>query len=371
MRLFPSLAAPMALLAAWPAFAEIRVTDLAGRDVVLDAPAKTLVLAEARHLAVLGLLSDDPVSMVLGWRQSKVLDDATLAAYRAKFPAIDAIRSVGAGNRDLSVEQIIALAPDLVVLPLSDANDPGLVQAREQIESAGIATAYVDFFLKPQANTLPSLKLLGALTGTLDRAEAFAAFYTEHLGAIETKLAEAKPEPKDVFIHVHAQPGNCCDTVGKGVFNDFIEAAGGHNLGAEVVPGAVGKVGLEWLISTDPDYYIATGGTHMAARGGLVLGAGVDEETAKASFASLTGAPGFSSLTAVLEGRDAAVWHLFNDTPSHIVMIEYLAKWLHPQIFADLDPAKTLSDLETRFLPVQVPGTYWLQGAADGGEGAK
>lgn len=368
MQLRSSFAALMALSLAGPAIAEIRVTDLAGREVVLEAPAQTLVLAEARHLAVLGLLSDDPVSMVAGWRQSKVLDEATLAAYRAKFPQIDAIRSVGAGNRDLSVEQIIALNPDLVVLPLSDASDLGLVQARGQIESAGIATAYVDFFLQPQANTLPSLALLGTLTGTEDRAQAFADFYTAHLSTIETRLAEAQPERPGVFIHVHAQPSTCCDTVGKGVFNDFIAAAGGRNLGAEVVLGAVGKVGLEWLISTDPDYYIATGGTHMAARGGLVLGAGVDDTAANASFQALIGAPGFSALSAVREGRAAAVWHLFNDTPSHIVMIEYLAKWLHPELFADLDPAQTLLELETRFLPVQAPGTYWLQGAGVDGE---
>jgi len=247
-------------------------------------------------------------------------------------------------------------------LPLSDADLPELSRAREQIEAAGIPVVYVDFFLKPRENSLKSLRILGALTGSPDRAEAFATFYESHLATIRDRLVQANPPRPDVFMQVHALASDCCNTVGGGVFNDFIETAGGHNVGAEVVTGAVGKVGLEYLISRDPAYFVATGGQHMAARGGLVIGAGVDADTARASFEALLSAPGYSALSAVREGRVAAVWHLFNDTPSHIVMIEYLAKWLHPDLFADLDPSATLREIETRFLPVEVPGTYWLDG---------
>lgn len=345
-----------------PARAEIHVTDLAGREVVLEHPARRLVLGEARHLAVLALLSDDPVSMIAGWRQNKVLDPATLAAYRAKFPALDSIAPIGAGNRDISVESVIALAPDLVVLPLSDAKAPALEQARSQLEAAGIPVVYVDFFLHPQENTLPSLAILGALTGTAERAAEFAEFYSAHLSLVRSRLAAAGVSRPDVFMQVHAQGSDCCFTVGTGVFNDFIETAGGHNIGADLIDGATGKVSLEALIARDPAYFVATGGLHMAARGGLVIGAGVDPAQVRASFAALLQAPGISSLSAVAEGQVAAAWHLFNDTPSHIVLIEYLAKWLHPDLFGDLDPEATLREIETRFLPVQVPGTYWLEG---------
>jgi len=361
MRLLPLIAA--LILAAMPAAAEIRVTDIAGREVVLEKPAQRLILAEARHLAVLGLLHDDPVALVAGWRQNKVLDDATLAAYRARFPAIDRVRSVGAGNRDLSVETIIALDPDLMVMPLSDAADTGLQRVRDQLEAAGIPVAYVDFFIHPQENTLPSLAILGALTGAEARAAEFAAFYTEHLARIRDRLVEAAPPRPDVFFHVHALASACCTTVGTGIFHDFIETAGGHNIGQEAVPGPAGNASLEFLISRDPDFYIATGGTHMASRGGLVLGAGVDEATARESFGALTAAPGIAALSAVREGRAAAVWHLFNDSPSHIVLIEYLARMFHPELFADVDPAATLAEIESRFAPVAVPGTYWLDPA--------
>ncbi len=147
---------PLSLIAALvaglvtPALAEIRATDILGREVVLEAPATRIGLGEGRHMAVLGLLHADPVARVVGWRTDKGLDAPTLAAYRAKFPAIDSIASVGTGNRDISVETIISLSPDLVVLSLMDQGDPAMDRAREQIEAAGIAVAYVDFFAHPQ-----------------------------------------------------------------------------------------------------------------------------------------------------------------------------------------------------------------------------
>lgn len=339
----------------------VRVTDLSGQEVVLEAPARRIVLGEGRHLAVLGMLHDDPVSLVVGWRQDKALDPATLTAYRARFPEIDAIAPVGAGNRLLSVEAVIAQGPDLVLLSLMDAQDPQMQVPVAHLRAAGIAVAYVDFFSKPLENTLPSLRLIAALTGGEARAEEFATFYESHLKLVRDRLASARPGAPRVFVHVHAAPMNCCATVGPGVFDDFITEAGGYNIGRDSVPGVMGNVGLENLLAADPDFYLATGGAHMAARGGLVLGPETGPEAAQASFAALIAAPGFADLRAVSEGRAYGLWHLFNDFPAHIALIEYLAKAFHPQLFADLDPEATMAEFERRFSPVPLRGTWWVR----------
>ena len=360
MTFMRSLLTVVLLLFAGPVMAAITVSDIIGREVRLEAPAQRIVLGEGRHMAVLGLLHDDPVSRVVGWRLDKALDDPTLAAYRQAFPAIDRIVPVGAGNRNISIESVISLNPDLVVLSLMDVGDTANDRAREQIEAAGIPVVYVDFFSHPQENSIPSLKILGQLTGAETRAGEFAEFYETRLNRIRERLADPGIERPSVFFHVHAAPVNCCSTVGGGVFSDFIATAGGRNIGADAVPGVLGNVSLEFLIGADPDFYIATGGTHMAARGGLVLGSGVDRAEAEAGFARLIAAPGFSSLRAVEQGRVAGVWHMFNDTPLHIALIEYLARTFHPDLFGDLDPEQTLAEIEERFSPVSVPGTWWV-----------
>lgn len=364
MALFRPLIAAFVLIMS-PVFtsavlAEIRATDMLGREVVLQTPAKRIVLGEGRHMSVLGLLHEDPVALVAGWRLDKALDAPSLSAYRDRFPQIDQILPVGAGNRALSVESVISLDPDLLVLSLMDAGDPGMEMARSHIEAAGIPVVYVDFFSHPQKNSIPSLQLLAQLTGAESKAAEFAQFYNSRLARVTERLADPSLQRPRVFFHVHAAPVNCCATVGGGVFADFIETAGGENIGSGAVPGVLGNVSLEFLLAEDPDFYIATGGSHMAARGGLVLGSGVTSSEAEDSFTSLINAPGFSALRAVETGQVAGVWHLFNDSPSHIALIEYLAKTLHPDLFADLDPAGTLAEIEARFSPVTVPGTWWV-----------
>ncbi|WP_141693235.1 ABC transporter substrate-binding protein [Thioclava sp. SK-1] len=339
--------------------ADITLTDITGRNVTLPQPAQRIVLGDGRHIMVLGLLTDDPAKLVVGWRQAKALDPARLQALSAKFPELDNVASVGAGNRQLSIEKTIALQPDLVILSLIDAQDPQMKVPLAQLNDAGIPVLFLDFFSHPIENSAPSLKILGQAIGASDRAATFNAFYTQHLQVIRDRIAKADPARPSVFVQVHAAPDSCCATVGQGVFHDFITEAGGHNLGDDLVPGVMGTVGLETLIAADPDWFVATGGLHMAARGGLVIGAGVDQRTVDQSFAAVLSAPGISDLRAVQDHQALAIWHLFNDSPMHIVLIEYLAKAFHPDLFSDLDPAATMTEFQTRFSPIQFDGVFW------------
>ncbi|MDS9468836.1 ABC transporter substrate-binding protein [Paracoccus sp. MBLB3053] len=354
------LCALLVLGTALAARAELSAIDVTGQKITLPAPARRIVLGEGRHLTVLGMLHDDPVALVAGWRTDKGIDPATGAAYAARFPRIAQIATVGAGNRQISVEQVLALQPDLLLLSLMDHADPQTQQQIRQIRTAGIPVAFIDFFSHPIENTPPSLKLLGTLTGAEAKAAELAQFYASHLNAVRERLAKAAPAAPRVFVEAHATPEKCCLTVGAGVYDEFISAAGGQNIGRDLVPGVMGNVGLENLLVADPDVLVATGGEHMAARGGLVLGAGIAPELAQDSFKNLLAAPGIAQLRAVREGRAHAIWHLFNDTPLHVVLVEYLAKSLHPELFADLDPEATMAEMERRFSPVGIPGTWWL-----------
>lgn len=342
------------------AMAEIAVEDITGRDILLAGPAERIVLGDARHVVVLDMIVDDPVARIVGWRQDKALDPARLAAFQERFPSIDDIPSVGEGNRRLSVESTIAQEPDLVVLSLIDARDPKTEHLLGQLDAAGIPVVFVDFFSHPLENTTKSIEILSRVLGETDKSDELIAFYDSHLARIQDRLAMQSPPQPSVFVQVHATPDQCCATVGGGVFHDFVTAAGGRNLGAESVPGIMGNVGLENLIALDPDFFLASGGQHLRARGGLVLGAGVESMEALDSFAALLAAPGIRDLRAVQDADAMGFWHLFNDSPMHIALIEHLARTFHPEVFSDLDPAATLREMQARFSSVSVPGTWWV-----------
>lgn len=365
-RLFRIMVLLLAMMAGLPvARAEpITVTDILGRTVTLEKPAERVILAQGRHLLGLGLIHPDPASLVVGWKEDLKLDPATFGAWKEKFPAIENIASVGGpSDMSFSVEKAISLKPDLVVIGSilgSLADSSAVNHIVSQFEGAGIQVVFVDFFVKPTENALKSIQILGKLIGREEKTSEFTEFYTQRMQRIADRITPGLKRPT-VFMQVHASGADCCNSPGRGVFHDFIEAAGGHNLGAEVISGVAGKVSLEYLISKDPDIYVATGGAHMAAKKGLVLGAGIDRQTAAQSLANLVASPGLADLTAVSKKHVYGFWHLFNDSPVHILMIEAMARWYHPDLFADIDPQATLDELNERFLAVPMRGTYWVE----------
>lgn len=350
---------------ALPARAEpVTVIDLLGRSVTLPGPAKRIVLAQGRQLNALGLLHPDPISLLAGWgADHRRQNPDAYARYLAKFPAIESVPTVGDGGTQdgFSFEKAVSLSPDLVILSSSLAGTrrgPG--DLVERFEAAGIKVAVVDFYLRPMRDTLPSLRILGKLIGREEQAEAYIRFYEERRRLIEERLHGA--ERPSVFMHAHAGGFDCCSTPGKGTFDDFITAAGGRNIAAAILPGATGQISLEQLLAADPAIYVGTGGTHLAKLGGLVLGLGVSRETATQSFGALLAQPGIAALAAVRNHRAYGLWQLFNDTPLHIVAIERLATWFHPDRFADVDPQATLDEISHRFSAIPLDGALWIDG---------
>lgn len=360
-RAFAIIAFVVTLTLAAQARAEtVVIEDIMGRQVELETPVSRIVLGAGRQLPILGLIHKDPASLLVGWRDDFRRDETSFAAWAGAFPRLNDIPILGGvGGSGLDVETIVGLSPDLIILSLYDAEAPATQRSMEVLDALDIPVMVVDFFAHPLENSLPSLRMIANAVGAEERAEAFIAFYEERLEAVTSRLPDTIDRP-DVFMHVHAGGMPCCATPGTGVFNEMIAIAGGRNIALDHVPGPYGDVSLEQLIVDDPDVYIAMGGGHLAARGGLVLGPGVDEDRARASFQKLLDNPGLAELTAVRDHRAQAIWHMFNDTPMHIAMIERLAKIFHPDLFADLDPDQTMTLMERDFLATPMPGTYWL-----------
>ena len=364
---FVGRAAALVGLALWlllgaPALAkDIHVTDLAGREVVLKEPAKRIVLGAWVSLDALSLLHPDPVSLLAGWAEggANAIQPAIL---RGRFPAIDHVPVVGRGSFEaIGVETIIARQPDLVLLSRFDAYRFGSDAAPgiAKLEAAGIQVAIVDFFLDPLKSTEPSLRILGKLIGREAQAEAFIAFYREHLERIAARLPKDAAERPSVFLHAFAARPECCFSAGPGTIDGFIRLAGGRNIGAEKIPGAVGQLSLEFVLTRNPKVYVATTTSDNADPEAFALGPTVPAEKAARSFARRLAGRDLAALDAVAQGRAHGLWHLFVHTPVHVAAIEALAKWQHPELFADLDPDATLREINSRFLAAPLEGTFW------------
>jgi iron complex transport system substrate-binding protein len=234
-----------------------------------------------------------------------------------------------------------------------------------RFEAAGIPVVFIDFVANPIDNTLPSMRLLGRLLGREEAAEAFSAFYRERWDRIRTRLEQSKPERPTVLMHAHAGLQECCNAPGRATIGAFIDAAGGYNIAVEVLKQPFGQLSLEYVIGKNPDVYVGTGGIHLQGSGGLVMGPGIAAQTSREILRALAQKPGIAGLNAVRNGRVHGLWHLFNNMPLNVLAVEALARWFHPALFGDIDPDTSLREINGRFLPVPLHGTYWV--SLDGG----
>lgn len=348
----------------------ITITDVMGREVTLEKPAQRIILTQARHMPVLALLHPDPVSVIAGWSDEfKTAFANEYEQYQKTFPAISRIPVVGRHTPDsFSVEQSLALRPDLIVLtsrfagllPDQDPNDSELIR---RFTRAGVPVVIVDFFMDPLNNTIPSLKALGAALGTEERTHAFIHFYQEQMGQVQQRLQTLNQNDfPPVFIHAHAGSTDCCNSPGTGTFNDMIRFAGGHNIGADVLKTPTGNLNYEYINARNPSVYVATGtgAKRRNQAGGLLIGTSIDPKSARQSLNHLVQSNRLQHLRAIQNNNAHGIWHAFNDSPLHMVFIQALAGWIHPERMQGISAQKTLDEINQRFLTVPMLGTYLI-----------
>ena len=346
----------------------ITLTDIAGREVTVDAPVERVILGEGRQVFFTSVLDgDDPFERVVGWRDD--LQQASPESYEAyveKFPQLTDIPTFG-GFKDgtFDIEQAVSLNPDVMLMNLEAKQATDEAGYEEKLAKVGIPIVYVDFREKPFEHTPKSMAIMGQLFGEEARAAEFNAFYSEQMArVIDVIGAQTDLDRPLTFVERAAgYSEDCCMSFGNGNFGRFVELAGGENMASPFIPGTFGTVNAEQVIASDPDIIVATGGNWEAyVPGGawVGVGPGADEGEARRKLAALIERPAFTGVKAVENGQVHAIWHQFYNTPYSFVAVQQLAKWIHPELFTDLDPEATLVELHERFLPVDYRPGYWV-----------
>jgi iron complex transport system substrate-binding protein len=347
---------------------KIKVTDITGREVEVSVPVERVILGEGRQIYFTAALdTEEPFKRVVGWRDDfKKADLDGWNIYLQKFPQMDKIPTFG-GMKDgtFDVEQAVTLKPDVIIMNIdakSATEESGYI---EKLAKVGIPLVYVDFREKSLQNTDPSMRLIGKLFGKEEKAEEFVKFHDDQIALVTETIAKAKDLKKPVVFMERAggYSDDCCMSFGAENFGKMVELAGGINLASTIIPGTFGTVNPEQIIASNPDQVIVTGANwELYVPGGnwVGVGPGADKDVARKKLAALMQRPAFTDIKAVKDGNVHAVWHQFYNNPYQFVAIQQIAKWLHPELFKDLDPEATFQELHTRFLPVDYKSGYFV-----------
>lgn len=329
----------------------LNVTDLDGQKLTFTKAPQRIILQDGRDILSLAVLDKaNPFQHVVAWNNLlKKTDSGTWDMLKGKWPDSAKILDMGFSDKgQVDLETVIAQKPDLMVAQLRAKDSLKEAGVLDKLSALKIPVLFVDYERDPAKNTAPSIELLGKVLNQEKNAEAYSKFYNEHYQHIQQVVASVNPKPKVFIEAIAGRSDSCCFTHGDSGWGKLVKAVGADNIGTDLLPGASGDVSLEKVISMKPDAYIMTGSARPANGSVshiLPLGYGADQASVDREGQALLARNGIAQISAVTDKHAYGVYHQFYNHPYNIVGMEYLAKFIYPQQFKDLDPAKTYHDL--------------------------
>ena len=212
----------------------ITVQDFAGREVTLSQPAERIV-ALAPHI-VENLYSAGAGDRLVG-----------VVSY-SNFPVpAQEIPEVGSYNA-FSLEQIVALQPDLVVMWGSGNG----MQTLAQLEGLGIPV-YVSE-LRQLSDVPDSIRRLGQLAGTVIASEQESRRIEAALDTLRNRYAGQRQV--GVFYQIWNEPLQTVN--GEHLISEVIALCGGRNVFSDAASLAP-RISIESVLLRDPEAIVASG----------------------------------------------------------------------------------------------------------------
>jgi len=358
---------------------EVSVTDVAGRTVTLSHPAERVIVTSRSGLYTLAVLErENPFQRLVAWNDDlRTTDKDTYNQYLAKFPEAADLPLVGnVGADDFNAELILDLEPDLIVIDLGSYQNAVEYGTIDILEAAGIAVAIVDFREHMLENTIPSVQTLGRLIGKMDVALAYSDFYLAETNKVYERVAAIDPEAPVPSMFIQRAPGVAATglSFGAGNFGEFITRAGGINWAEQFISTVHGTVNPEQILVGDFDELLLTGAnwsgddpTSTTSSNGTFISMGyestLDDILARTEI--VIEEANWQDLPAVQSGHVHDIWHQFYISPYSFVAFQYIAKCLHPDLFADVDPSATFQSLHEQFLPIDYTGVFFADLAGE------
>ncbi|NLE05672.1 MAG: ABC transporter substrate-binding protein, partial [Crenarchaeota archaeon] len=284
------------------------IEDATGAQVNVTLPVERIVcLTGAETVYALG--AGDKIVAISGMLSTDA--KAILPSSITQLPV------VGETDTAPNMELIIELEPNLVIASqrLSDAN-------RKTLEDAGIAVIEDSSTGTRRNQFITNLGQILNAQQKVDDLLNFEQYYKDLVAERVANLTDAE-KPTVYFEWYKAWfssgPG--------GSYSLLIDAAGGINI-AKDAGSANPQLNSEFVLEQNPDIIIRM----------LDYTSGEDYDAFQGLYESIFSRVGISDLTAAQTGQI----HVIKSTllvERDIIGLLYFAKWFHPTLFADIDPA--------------------------------
>jgi iron complex transport system substrate-binding protein len=213
----------------------ITETDATGTAVTVDSAPERVVTAGPSAAQTMWEIGGKP--QVVG-----------VSKYASYLEGAAERRNVSGGGRSyVSVEQVVAAEPDLVLAPNIIVNDTveRLREANLTVFRFGYASSIEDIYAKTD--------LTGRLTGNCEGAAETLTWMRDRIGTVRDAVTE-EPRPR-VFA---SQGGGW--TAGAGTFvSSLVEVAGGSNVAVAANLSGYKQISQEVIVERNPEWIVQLG----------------------------------------------------------------------------------------------------------------
>ncbi len=349
-------------LASSIAAAEIKVTDVMGREHIFEKPAERVLLGFyfEDFMAITGPDAYEKVVAINkaawhNWRNSQ------WKAYSKVIPVINDITDVGGTESNaFSLEKAISVKPDVAILSAWQIRSMGEMVGR--LEAAGIPVVAADYNAQTVEKHVTSTLTIGAIMGQMERATKLASEYktaVEDVKARVKKAQDAGVATKRVYVEIgHKGAGEYDNSYGDGyMWGGIIKTAGGKNIASGVIERAA-PLNPEYVISQNPEIILIAGSYWSKGDQAVLMGFGVDEKITHERLSGFKSRQGWSHLNAVKNKQIHALYHGGARTLYDYAYLQYVGKVLYPDYFKDINPTETHKKFYETYLPIVADGSF-------------
>jgi iron complex transport system substrate-binding protein len=294
---------------------ELTIFDSAGRTVTVNMPVNRVVAFNNEQIETMrSIKAKDRIAGVGSYTK----DDEILSEF-ADYPNVGATKSP-------NYEELIKLKPDVVLIYATfSMTEAESIQNHLKDLNPDIRVIRLDSY-KPESY-VNETRQMGYLFDKRDEADEFLKFYQSWMDTIESRVDEIPEDEKPSVYYENRKPYY---SAGNGTgHQQKIDLAGGRNIFSDlsgykdVDPEEVVNRNPEVIIRVDANFkgYDTTNATELQNIRNEIINR---TELAK--------------VDAIKNKKTYIISNQIIGNVRHFVGIGYMAKWLHPDLFSDLDP---------------------------------
>ena len=328
----------------------ITIVDDVGRVVEIPYPVKRVVVFNRYGVEFVRAIGSIRVIVGMSRRSAQM---------KEYWPGFDMNNIAGEGQREPNYEKIVSLNPQVVIFPRNGA----WAEAAEKLEPFGIKVVVLTFWDVKKYVT--NVATLGLMFDKRERAQELIDFYQRYINLVESRVKKLERKKKVYYESYGIANDYMTCLVGSG-WHDMIEIAGGINIFGDIYfsaqPKAKGSVHAfevdpEAILVRNPELVLKMEPGSKALRGTSTYFPTPQSEM-KATWKRLVSRPGWDKLDAVKNNHVYIMDPFAAGSCSKMVGVVYLAKWLYPELFPDLDPEAVFKEWLEEFQGVPYPGRY-------------